>query len=320
MTPIIIIGSGIAGLACARRLVEVGLRPIIFDKGHNIGGRVATKHAHGLQFDHGAQYVNARGEAFAAVLGGLVNAGFATSWSDKTRRLGIVGTPGMSALAKGLSAGLDIRQGSQVTKITFDNNNWILKINEKDYQTTRLVITIPAPQVPALIGIDHPLVTKIGTVNFAPCLTLMIAVQGKAPFIIYNNPKNSLSSVVQNSSKSGRSSGGLSTWVAHAGVAMSKNHLAKKGSEIVDLMLPLLCAELGISLGQVTQATAHRWLYGCVTTPLGKPFLRNKHSNLYLGGDWCIGSNIEAAWTSGTALANDIIYSNSEDRKGSGST
>tara|TARA_B100000780_G_C21015371_1_gene406749 strand:+ start:590 stop:907 length:318 start_codon:yes stop_codon:yes gene_type:complete len=83
MTPIIIIGSGIAGLACARRLVEVGLRPIIFDKGHNIGGRVATKHAHGLQFDHGAQYVNARGEAFATVLGGLVNAGFAASWSEK---------------------------------------------------------------------------------------------------------------------------------------------------------------------------------------------------------------------------------------------
>ena len=85
-------------------------------------------------------------------------------------------------------------------------------------------------------------------------------------------------------------------------------------------MLPLLCAELGISLDQVTQATAHRWLYGCVTTPLGKPFLRNKHANLYLGRDWCIGSNIEAAWTSGTALANDIIYSNSEDRKGGGST
>lgn len=28
---------------------------------------------------------------------------------------------------------------------------------------------------------------------------------------------------------------------------------------------------------------------------------------LHLGGDWCIGQRIEAAWDSGTAIAADIL-------------
>ena len=59
MIPIVIIGAGIAGLACARRLAEAGLAPVLLDKGRGIGGRVATRRMGDMQFDHGAQYVTA---------------------------------------------------------------------------------------------------------------------------------------------------------------------------------------------------------------------------------------------------------------------
>ena len=53
---IAVIGSGIAGLACARRLSDAGYAPILFDKGRGIGGRLATRRTpDGRQFDHGAQ-------------------------------------------------------------------------------------------------------------------------------------------------------------------------------------------------------------------------------------------------------------------------
>jgi predicted NAD/FAD-dependent oxidoreductase len=73
---IVIIGSGIAGLACARRLAKAGLSPIVLDKGRGIGGRVATRRVGNLQFDHGAQFVNAHGAGFATVLAGLSAAGW----------------------------------------------------------------------------------------------------------------------------------------------------------------------------------------------------------------------------------------------------
>ena len=36
---IAIIGAGMAGLACARRLTDAGHAPVILDKGRGIGGR-----------------------------------------------------------------------------------------------------------------------------------------------------------------------------------------------------------------------------------------------------------------------------------------
>ena len=72
-------------------------------------------------------------------------------------------------------------------------------------------------------------------------------------------------------------------------------------------MLPLLCERLGVTLDHVTHAAAHRWRYARVTQALGLPFLHNPEGTLYLGGDWCIGPRVEAAWTSGTAIAQAIL-------------
>ena len=44
-----------------------------------------------------------------------------------------------------------------------------------------------------------------------------------------------------------------------------------------------------------------------MTASVGQPFLRDAGGALYLGGDWYIGPRVEAAWTSGTAIANDLL-------------
>jgi predicted NAD/FAD-dependent oxidoreductase len=44
-----------------------------------------------------------------------------------------------------------------------------------------------------------------------------------------------------------------------------------------------------------------------VKQALGQSFLRSDDGSLYLGGDWCIGPRVEAAWTSGTAIADAIL-------------
>ena len=307
MIPVAIIGAGIAGLGCARRLVQAGVDPVLFDKGRGIGGRVATRREGGLQFDHGAQYVTARSAEFAVMLRGLAATGGVADWDDGTGRNKVVGTPGMSALAKAMGADLDVRQNAQVTSVVAADGGWLLRVGNEDFRAARVVITVPAPQVAGLLGADHPLVGALAPVRIDPCLTLMAAVRGPAPFITRTDPGDDLAWIAHDSSKPGRAAGDTLAWVAQAGLTFSTANLEKTATEIADLMVPLLCDRLGADMGSVSHAAAHRWRYARVAAPLGQPFLRSPDATLYLGGDWCIGARIEAAWASGIAVADDLL-------------
>lgn len=307
MSDVVIIGAGIAGLACARRLVQAGLQPVLFDKGRGIGGRVATRRAVGLQFDHGAQFVTASGDGFAAVLRDLAMAGAAAPWSDRSGRARIVGTPGMSSLAKAMAVGLDIRQEVQVTAVRPSDSGWSVQAGETIHAATRVVVTVPSPQVAALLGAEHPLVAEIAGVRLDPCLTLMATMTAPAPFETRQDPDDDLVWIAQDSSKPGRPAGDAVTWVAQAGVAFSQRHLEDDPATIAARMLPLLSDRLGAAADRVNPVAAHRWRYARVAAALGRPFLCDRRATLYLGGDWCLGARVEAAWTSGTAIADDLL-------------
>ena len=307
MIDVAIIGAGIAGLACARRLAAAGRSPVLFDKGRGVGGRVATRRVDGLQFDHGAQYVTAEGEGFAGVLAELAQSGATAIWETGTSRAVTVGMPGMSALARGLAQGLDVRQNAPVTAISPDDQGWRLRVHETEHRAVRIVVTVPAPQAVELLGVDHPLTAPLASVRIEPCLTLMAAVAAPAPFVTRNDPDDPLAWIAQDSSKPGRPSGDAAAWVAQAGPSFSERHLESDSGTIVTLMLPLLCDRLGIAVDQVRHAAAHRWRYARATAALGQPFLRSSDATLYLAGDWCLGARVEAAWASGTAAAEDLL-------------
>jgi hypothetical protein len=141
----------------------------------------------------------------------------------------------------------------------------------------------------------------------APCLTLMAAVAGPAPFVTRRDPDDPLSWIAQDSAKPGRPQGHGALWVAQAGAAFSMAHLEDDPATLTAHMLPLLCDRLGAPLATVTHASTHRWRYARVTQPLGQQFLCSDDASLYLGGDWCLGARIEAAWDSGTAIAADLL-------------
>jgi predicted NAD/FAD-dependent oxidoreductase len=95
--------------------------------------------------------------------------------------------------------------------------------------------------------------------------------------------------------------------VAQAGPKWSAAHLEAAPAVIAQQMLRLLCDRLGTDPTSVRYAVAHRWRYANVAEPLGRPFLRDETGTLYLGGDWCLEARVEAAWTSGVAIAQDML-------------
>lgn len=302
---VIVIGAGLAGVSCARRLVAAGRSVMMLDKGRGIGGRMATRRvtleAGTIRFDHGAQYLRAEDPDFTQAL----QTGPVQGWLDNAR---LVGVPGMSSLPRALADGLQVRQGVEVTHLSHAQGRWHLTTTAGSMQTPRLVLTIPAPQARSLLGAADPLAAKIANVEMSPCLTLMAAFPpGSArPFPERLDHEHPLAWIAQDSSKPGRGDAAV-TWVAQAGPDYSAAHLEATREEIAAQMRPLLCDAIGEDPARALYAQAHRWRYAQTARPLGQTCLHDRGRALSVGGDWCLGPRAEHAWQSGRAIAAHIL-------------
>ena len=309
-TEITIIGAGMAGLACARCLVAAGYTPLMLDKGRGIGGRIATRRvtlAEGnISFDHGAQYLTARDPGFAADLHDLGPA--CARWDGGAVVYYLVGVPGMSSLLRAMAAGLDVQSDRQVTALSAMPGGWKLDLGSTYIETCLLVMTVPAPQAAELVGVGHALHRRIASVVMAPRLTLMAAFPkcSSRPFLSRSSDDHPLAWIAQDCSKPGRA-GSLTTWVAQASAEWSEQHLEDTPDVIAARMLPMLAEVIGVAPQLALYAAAHRWRYARTIAPLGEPFLVSDDGTLHIGGDWCLGARVEAAWSSGTAIADAII-------------
>ena len=87
-TSLAVVGAGIAGLACATKLQEAGLKVRLFEKSGGASGRMSTRRGNGWQCDHGAQYFTARHPDFRAEVARWQRAGVAGLWTPKLQVFG----------------------------------------------------------------------------------------------------------------------------------------------------------------------------------------------------------------------------------------
>ncbi len=319
-----VIGAGLAGIACARHLKEVGHDVVVYEKSRGFGGRAATRRiASGSTFDHGAQYFTVRDTAFAKTLAPLFEAGLVRDWHPDVVRFSdgawhnerldeetFVGAPRMALLVRALAEELDVRLEHTVVRLWNDAVGWTLHTSEggQEGPFEALFLAIPVDQAMVLLS-DYPEVCgPLKDVEIEPCW----AVIAEAARSGFRHDAGYLDAgpigwFARNNSKPGRPRiVGNDAWVLHATGPWSREHLEEEGAEVADALWQAFAALSEIS-STPTFLAAHRWRYARVARPLAEDCVWHDKLALGLCGDWCLGARVEAAWVSGTSLAQKLI-------------
>lgn len=305
-----IIGAGIAGITAARILTDAGCDVTVFEKSGGTGGRLSTRRTDFGNFDHGAQYITAKGAPFRAMMTGLSNKGATAYWEPEGKDRQAewhVGTPGMSSLVKPLVNDIEVRKRVRIDQITA-NVDGVVCIDEHSNSEIfdRVIVAIPSPQASVLLRPVDEVFSVLKSVEYMPCWTSMFAFDARIeslPMFFRGVDTDAISWLARNSSKPDRF--GAETICAQAGALWSRDNLELDKADALKLMQTALQDRAGYALKPV-YAEAHRWRYARVDKPLGKPFLASEDQRIFAIGDGMLGGRVEAAFESARQLCDHL--------------
>lgn len=320
---IAIVGAGIAGAAAGLALSEQGKRVTLFERHFCPGGRMATRHSGGAQWDHGAQYFTISDEHFGQACRRWEERGWVAPWHGRLvglpdggpppfdgDRPRYVAQPGMNQLAAHLCEGLDLRCEHKVRALRREADAWWLETSDaNDKSSTKntngpfdaILLAVTAPQALALLPAD-PFAEDLSRVAFSPCWAAMLeladAVEYGFDAAFVND--DVLAWVARDSSKPGRIG---ERWVLHAHGDWSRDQAGQDPAKVASALWKRLASLLQDTLPAPGQAHARLWSQARVAQPLGADCLVDAERGLGVCGDWCLDARVEAAWLSGRAAA-----------------
>lgn len=313
-----------AGLAAGEYLNSKGFVTKIFEKSRGFGGRSATRRENALQFDHGAQYFTVQHEAFRKKVEQWIKQDVVRIWDGKIvsikngsihaineTSVRYVGVPGMNAMAKALAEALDIACPIRVQSIQRKDKRWQIYDDEDHLlgEFDIVIITVPPRQALPFLGIIPNWKKKISQVEMQPCWAAMVnfADRLNVPYDAAFVEGSPLSWIARNGSKPRRPDG--ESWVLHASVSWSREHLEKETDWVLDTLLNEFFKQFNLSRSETTLRKAHRWRYALAANPLHNDYLWDDRYRFAVAGDWLRQSRIEDAYLSGFYLAQKIVQS-----------
>lgn len=342
---IAVIGAGIAGISCARTLMQAGHRVTVFEKSGRPGGRMSTRETEFGSFDHGTQYFTVRDARFEKAL--ATASGLVRPWSANTVRIldelgrvvaaalparesHWVATPGMNALvsqwAQPLADAGQLRLETCVTKIEADRLHphcWQLQTDGPGLQHSvhsgfdAVVLALPAPQAMALLPAAQKgkkaLLPELANVHVAPCWALMVAFPlAQQPTLQHLGPQwNAARSTHHRIAWLARESskpgrGPIERWTIQASPEWSTRHLDDDAERVKAKLLRAFTEVTGIRAAP-QYAEVHRWRYAQTDAPLGQSHAWDASAGIGACGDWCLGHRVEDGFVSGLEMALAIL-------------
>lgn len=340
---IAILGAGMAGIACARTLVQAGHAVTVFDKSNRVGGRMASRASPFGTFDHGAQYFTVRDARFDLAL--QTTPHVCKAWSANSVRLldaqgrvaapGLppgephwVPTPSMRTLldrwAKPLADDGQLELGCRVTQIerdALDPQRWQLRTEGEAGAAhvysgfDAVLLALPAAQAQALLNpvtrvpAAAALARACARVDMQPCWALMVAYpQAVQPGLTILGPQwNAARSTHHRIAWMARESSKPGRGIVERWTVHANWNWSQEHIDDsparVQAKLLKAFAEVTGIRAQAAHAEVHRWRYARAVQPLGQTHLWDAQSGLGVCGDWCLGHRVENAFISGLELA-----------------
>ncbi len=320
---VLVIGAGMAGLTAAVRLHLAGRSVRVLDKGRGFGGRMAHRRGQGgLGFDHGAQFFTAREPAFQAMVDEWVEAGVATQWhrlpatdAHPQPLVRYRGVPAMTAPAKYLADGLDVRRSCEVQELVREADAWLVRAKDGTAHRGRwLLLTPPPPQTLRLLGETHlPGLAPdqsafLRDVRYERTLAALVQLDGpsalKAPGLRKGDLPEPLELIADNYVKGVSSQPGAIT--LHANAAYSDKHYDDSDDERLPPLLE--AARPFFGKAQVIEARGHRWGYATPLSPVHPDrCMLAEDARLAFAGDAFGGARVEGPALSGLAVAKRLL-------------
>jgi len=336
-----VIGSGLAGAACAAGLQRAGVNVTLYEKSRNVGGRMATRRARwrdasgaeqSVAFDHGAQCFTSVRPRFKAVMARAITAGCASEWRPRVHaawpveaRRCLVATPTMPTLCGHLLAGATVHLNRTVRRLQrAADGSWYVATDGMPLAGPfhHVALAIPPAQAAVLlVGHHDAWADALLAKRMEPCWTLMAVTDDfDWPWDAAEPDRGPLASVLRNDRVPGRTTPrGLALWTAHATAEWSAAHLEDEPQAVSDELQAALRAQLpAMSSGSRPirwhYANVHRWRYARPAVDCDDSFGSDaswwdESRGLGVSGDFLGGGGVEAAWHSGDELADCMAAS-----------
>ncbi|MGA8208562.1 MAG: FAD-dependent oxidoreductase [Nocardioidaceae bacterium] len=306
MDPIVVVGAGISGVACARTLADAALPVVVLDRGHRPGGRMASPRTHGRPVDTGASYLTATDEAFVAVVEDWERRGLARRWTDTFHVLAPGEPPatkagplrwgaalGLRSLVADLADGLEVELVTDVTAVT---DRLGLAVDGRP--ATAVVLAMPDQQARRLLGADLAPVRDALDRESEPVLALTAwwGARGWELDGAFVNGDDDLAWVADDGRRRGDDAPVL---VAHSTPTLAAAHLEDPQSAA-----PAMTAALRrlLDLPEPLGTRLHRWSLARPTGRREAPYLLDERLVGACGDGWGPIPKVEGAYLSGRAL------------------
>ena len=329
MHDVIVLGAGVAGLQCARRLKAKGADVLVVDRADKPGGRCATRVFDAQPADYGPLFVHGSDPGFLAAVDavpGERRVGWPLrvsgrgmpcqpdAFSPSHRRLAFA--DGVTAFPRALAEGLSIRLRATAVSVGIENDGVVVALSSGERLTARHLVLAMALEQTApfvrMLGQAEGARSALGVLSMfssIPCLALIAGYDMSVPAPDWDvcYPEDEPALLLMSNESAKRTAARSRILVFQGSPSWSARRLERPKEEWSKELLGIVSRRLGPWSATPQWTHPHRWRYGRLdrANELAGPLeLRVGASRIGIAGDlFSPGGGLQAAWLSGERVA-----------------